>query len=126
MDQGKYTFSTFLQSQCSLQQGQLWNPPLHPRTQRSPAWPRGQQMATVNSTSLHPGETPFAAYSEHRAACCQGMRLVPPYMCFPSHPPPSPQGSRLRRAAGTLSHSLEVGILSETLPEGRGRPACPR
>lgn len=26
MDQGKYTFSTFLQSQCSLQQGQLWLP----------------------------------------------------------------------------------------------------
>uniref|UniRef100_A0A493T4X5 Uncharacterized protein n=1 Tax=Anas platyrhynchos platyrhynchos TaxID=8840 RepID=A0A493T4X5_ANAPP len=73
-----------------------------------------------------PGKPPLQHIHEHRAACCQGMRLVPPYMCFPSHPPPSPQGSRLRRAAGTLSHSLEVGILSETLPEGRGRPACPR
>lgn len=26
------------------------------------AWPSGQQMATDNSTSLHPGEIPFATY----------------------------------------------------------------
>lgn len=53
---------------------------------RSLAWPSGQQMATVNSTSLHPGEIPFAAYSGAQGSLLLRDETGPTLHPFPFPP----------------------------------------
>lgn len=56
------------------------------QTQRSLAWPSGQQMATVNSTSLHPGEIPFATYSGAGSSLLLRDETGPTPCPYPSSP----------------------------------------